>query len=882
VKPPPRTEAVQPKAARSALAQSPDASQIRAEQTQILMEGLGASIPASLAVAGVMSYVQWSMIDHGIIVAWFSAAVLVNLVRAGLGLGYFKTRKRSGDHSKWLHAFIAGTAVSGAVWGVGAWLLYPPEDVAHQAFQGVLVAGLTAGAVTSLSASLSAALAFLLLALTPLAARFLSSDQDVIFALGLLTILFLIVTAVGARRMNANIVQNVRLRLQSNAQVKALRESEEQARKLSMVAARTDNAVILTDGDGRIEWVNDGFTRLTGFALSEVIGRKPGSILQGPETDLDVVKRMREKLRRGEGFEEQILNFTKDKRPYWVSIEVQPIRDDAGRPVQFMAIERDITESREHERQLEQARQQAEAASQAKSTFLAMMSHEVRTPLNGVLGSLGLLRDTVLDGEQRKYLETSRRSAEWLLTIINNILDFSKMEAGKIEIEPTVFSIPGLVGSIVGMLEQQASKKAIQIHAEIDPCVPGVAEGDATKIGQALLNLASNGVKFTSRGEVAIGVSVLERAGNRVRLRFTVSDTGSGIPSEQKDTIFDEFWSRRGNESHGAEGTGLGLSISRKLVHALGGDIDFESSEGSGSRFWFDIPINAVAPDMSALESGMPGSSHAEATWPGKMFRKGRVLVAEDNPANQMIIQSLLERLGLTVDVVANGLEALDAASSRSYDLVMMDIGMPEMDGIAATRAIRALESPMARVPIVAVTAHVMRGERESLLTQGLDDYLSKPIDRTALLDCVTRWIKQEDSEVTISDRVETLNEESGSEHVLDRGILDQLFEDVGAENAEAVVDAFLQELEAQTIALQRAADSSDVNALAQASHRLKSSAASFGAIRLSRVVASIEQAARAGQTSAALAFMREFQDLAKASHEAMDALRRTAFRSTV
>jgi CheY-like chemotaxis protein len=211
-----------------------------------------------------------------------------------------------------------------------------------------------------------------------------------------------------------------------------------------------------------------------------------------------------------------------------------------------------------------------------------------------------------------------------------------------------------------------------------------------------------------------------------------------------------------------------------------------------------------------------------------------------------------------------------------------MDIGMPEMDGVAATRIIRTLEGPMARVPIVAVTAHVMRGERESLLTQGLDDYLSKPIDRTALLDCLTRWLKSEPAHVKVTDRTETPTQAHGPDVLIDRGVLDQLLADVGSENAEAVVDAFLQELAMQTIALEGAADRSDLNAMAQAAHRLKSSAASFGAIRLSQVVASIEQAARTGQPKAALEPIGTFRELAKASQEAMGALRHEVFRSGV
>lgn len=862
-------------------ADNSEASQIQAEQVLLLMQGVKASIPASIAVAGVMSYAQWPVKDHFVIAVWMSAVVLISLLRWALAIAYYKTLGQAGTNSRnWLGAFIVGAALAGTAWGLGTWMLYPPDAVAHQAFLGVLVAGLSAGAVTSLSASFPATLAFLSLSLVPLATRFLSSDHDVIFSLGLLTILFLGVTAVGARRINANILQNVQLRLQSSAQVTKLRESQEQSRKLAMVAARTDNAVIITDSDGRVEWVNDGFARMTGYTLAEVVGRTPGSVLQGPETDVQVVQRIRENLRRDQGFEEEILNYAKDGRPYWVSIEVQPIRDEVGQTIQFMGIERDITGSRTRERQLEEARQKAEEASHAKSRFLAMMSHEVRTPLNGVLGSLGLLQDTVLDAQQRKYVETSRGSAEWLLSIINNILDYSKIEAGKTELEPAVFNVPSLVHSVIAMLEPRASEKAISIRAEIDPDVPSIVEGDSTKIRQVLLNLAGNGVKFTQRGEVRIRVSLLEESGQQLRLRFTVSDTGKGIALEQQGRIFEEFWTRSEDTSHGSPGTGLGLSISRRLVNILGGEIHFESRAGAGTRFWFDIPLAAVSRDAIAFKEALSGREGSKTDWTRGIHLRGRALIAEDNPANQMIAQSLLTRIGLRVDVVANGLEAVDAARSRPYDLVLMDIGMPEMDGVAATRAIRAIEGPIARVPIIALTAHVMRGERESLLGQGLDDYLAKPIDRTALLECLTRWLTPEAPQVTGSHHTEIPDHAHGSDSSIDRRVLDQLLEDVGAENAEAVVDAFVLELERQADQLQEAADKSDQEAMAQAAHRIKGSAASFGANQLSRLAASIEQAARSGEAESAVTAMGEFRGLAKSSKDEMDVLRREIFGS--
>jgi PAS domain S-box-containing protein len=865
---------------KPALAETSEASEIQAQQTRLLMQGVRSSIPASLAIAGVLSYVQWPVIDHSVVIAWLSATTLIGLLRLALALAYLKSRNEADSYRSWLRAFVAGTVLAAGTWGLGAWLLYPADSVTHQAFLGVLVAGLTAGAVTSLSPSLFASVLFLILSLVPLAIRFLASDQEVVFALGLLTVLFLGVTAIGAHRINANIIENIRLRSRSARQLEALRQSEKQASTLAMVAARTDNAVVITDSLGHVEWVNEAFARVTGYELSEVVGRTPGSVLQGPETDPQVVHGMRENLRRGQAFEAEILNYTKNGRPYWVAIEVQPIRDEAGRTVQFMAIERDITESRNRERELEEARRKAEEASHTKSNFLAMMSHEVRTPLNGLIGSLDLLQDTVLDSQQRKYVETSQRSAEWLLTIINDILDYSKMEAGKIGLEPAVFNLTSLVEGVVEMLEPRASEKAISLVTEIKPNVPRIAEGDSNKIRQILLNLTGNGIKFTSGGEVRIAVSLLETSGHRPRVRFTVSDTGKGIPLAQQGRIFEEFWTRSEDTSRGHVGTGLGLSISRRLVGLLGGEINFESRPGAGTRFWFDVPLSFLPYDAVGGNEAPFDGDPGRLDWTRGTRLNGHVLIADDNPANLMIAQSLLKRLGLSADIVDNGIKAVDAVRQGAYDLVLMDIGMPEMDGIAATQAIRASDGPVARVPIIALTAHVMRGERESLIAQGLDDYLSKPIDRTALVNCLTRWLTHERPQVNDSDQTEFFESPHEATSSIDRDILKQLLEDVGPEYGEAVVDAFILELDRQAARLEEAADKSDLDAMAQAAHRLKVSAASSGATELGRLTASIEQAARAGQTESAVGAMGEFRGLARSSKNEMDILRREIFGS--
>ena len=532
------------------------------------------------------------------------------------------------------------------------------------------------------------------------------------------------------RRLFTGIVRDISER---KAAEQALKQSEEEARKLSLVAARTDNAVMITDAEGRTEWVNEGFTRMTGYSLEEAIGKTPASLLQHDDVDVEAVDRIRRALEAGEGFHEELLNYTRDNTPYWVSIDAQPIFDEDGQIQQYIAIERDVTESRLREQELRDATLKSAEASEAKSRFLAMMSHEVRTPLNGVIGALGLLRDTDLDEIQRKYADTSRTSAESLLVIINDILDYSKMEAGKLDLETTTFDIAELVHSVTDTFSLRCEEKGLRLRGELAPTVPKHVIGDPARTRQILVNLVGNAMKFTSDGEIRVSVKPDSLDDQHNSIEFRVEDTGSGIAPEHQPQLFDEFWSGDPSANRGLVGTGLGLAISKRLVEMMGGDIGVESTPGKGSSFWFRIPFGTAS-------AKAPGSKAVDSQHVPKQL-SGRILLAEDNPTNQMIVQTMLHKLGLSVDVAGNGIEAVDAVKTRPYDVVLMDIAMPEMGGIEATRRIRELDPGKARIPLIALTAHAMRGDREKFLAEGLDDYLEKPVTQAALAVCLSNWL---------------------------------------------------------------------------------------------------------------------------------------------
>ena len=624
---------------------------------------------------------------------------------------------------------------------------------------------------------------------------------------------------------------------------------EQEARYRQMVDGASD-IIYRTDDNGHFNFVNAAAERVLETTADKLLGRHYLTLIREDlrEAAREFYAEQASQQRANSYYEFPVV--TSSGAELWLGQNVQVLADERG-VLGFQGLARDITERKQMERALQEAHDRALDSARLKSEFLANMSHEIRTPMNGVIGLVSLLNDTALSATQQAYVDGIRTSGDALLTIINDILDSSKIEAGMLQIESIGFELPTTVTSTLQMFAEPARRKRLELSVRIEDDVPVFVCGDPNRLRQVLTNLIGNAVKFTSEGAVKVYVSNVPRRSGNSFIRIEVQDTGIGLSPDVLARVFQPFVQADSSTTRRYGGTGLGLAISKRLVELMGGTIGADSQAGRGSTFWVAVPLTEVPADV---QSGLPtlearASEHDTSPLPvwsapareqpaiRAISKNGRrILVVEDNAVNQAVARGMLEGLGYRVDLAGDGLEALDAIDRGSYAAVLMDCQMPRMDGFSAAAEIRRREAGASRIPIIALTAYATSGERERCLEAGMDDYLSKPVSKADLARVIHQWTAEAATPAPSPAPVQRVNDGA-----IDLDRMADIREEMGEAGLSELIDMLMTEIEDSAPAFRLLAASGEFAEITRRAHRLKGSCRVLGFEQLASLYDEVE-----------------------------------------
>lgn len=566
------------------------------------------------------------------------------------------------------------------------------------------------------------------------------------------------------------------------------------------------------DGDARIMAMNDTELRWLEYTREEVVGRLLIYDLLEEETAKSVRENFPEYKRRGFVKERRLTMRAKSGRTFPVVLNSIAVYDDNGNYTSSRSTVYDITEQQKTETALKEAKQQALESANVKEQFLANMSHEIRTPINSVIGFTNLLQKTTMTEEQKQFVNMIQSASENLLTIINDILDISKIEAGMLRIEKNPFSLRGLCNSIETMFYHKAREKSLSFSIYIQESIPDTLNGDAVRLTQILVNLISNAIKFTQKGGITINITLVNQTSESAWLRFMVKDSGIGIPPDKLEAVFERFQQGETDTTRKYGGTGLGLSIVRNLVQLQDGTISVNSELGKGTEFIFEIayslitvgePVATALPDQAEIDPGA--------------FPDARILVVEDNAMNQLLIKYTFQNWKVNFELADNGAKAIEWLQRATFDLVLLDIQMPLMDGYATSQTIR--KELKSDIPIIAMTAHALAGEREKCLSYGMNDYISKPIHEKELYMLLKRYL---------GDGKDSFESLKNNLHYIDLDFLQDMVMGSG-DFLKTIIKQFLQQFPGEMEALKKAVGDRDIRQVATLSHHIQSTVSILG-----------------------------------------------------